>query len=138
MNEPPKKKPAKPPADATIDRAEGTAHQNRVVDAVRTHNATSAKPETPRASMDAPSLAALPPGIPVRVLRLDRNVQLPGIPVTDVITATAKPGPGRREWRIEYIPQIRHHRITYFPHDARNEPEVVFVPESHVTSWTPG
>lgn len=95
----------------------------------------TAKPPTAAVASSAPR--DLPAGIPVKVLKLDRQMQLPGIPVTDVITATTAPEAGRREWRIEYIPQIRHHRISYYPHDPRKPDEVLFVHESHVASWQP-
>ena len=78
--------------------------------------------------------ADIPPGIPVARLRLHRPMQVPGKQADDSIKAETLPN-GRR-WTIEFVPQIRHHRITYYD-DRRGEPEVGYVHESHVLTFWP-
>lgn len=85
-----------------------------------------------------PPAVETPKGMPVKILRLVRATQLPGYPQTDVI-ATQKM-PDRREWTIEYIPQMRHHRIDYYNPNATKEEDkhrVGFVHETHVSVWEP-
>lgn len=79
-----------------------------------------------------------PGGMPVKMLRLVRPTQLPGYPQTDVISTQVTPD--RRSWVIEYIPQMRHHRIDFYnPNATKDEDKhrVGFVHETHVSVWEP-
>lgn len=86
-------------------------------------------PEEPKTKLD------LPRGIAVRLMRLHRPMQVPGKQADDNIKAETLPN-GRR-WEIEYIPQFRHHKITFFDPERKKEPESGFVHESHVLTWYP-
>lgn len=84
----------------------------------------------------APSaLSDLPRGIPVAVLRFTRPMQVPGRQSDETLKADKQPN--GREWIVEYIPQIRHHKITFLDNDRQKEPRIGFVHESHVLSWEP-
>lgn len=88
----------------------------------------------------APKLAQsdTPRGMPVKILRLVRPTQVPGYPQTDVISTQTTPD--KRSWTIEYIPQMRHHRIDFYNPNASKEEDrhrVGFVHETHVSVWEP-
>ncbi len=90
------------------------------------------KPEKTTAAKAAPAID-VPRGVPVKTLRFARATQVPGHQVTEVVANTQNPnGSG---WVIEYIAQMRHHRITYTSNTK--EVRTVFVHEVHVQSWEP-
>src|SRR5205085_10383033 len=80
-------------------------------------------------------LAELPRGIPVALLRLGRPIQVPGRQSDDTLKSEKQPS--GRTWEIEYIPQIRHFKVTYSDPERQKEPKVGFVHESVVLSWEP-
>lgn len=77
----------------------------------------------------------IPRGVPVKLVRFTRSMQVPGKQADD--TAKSETLPNGRSWTIEYIPQIRHHKITYTDPGRQKEPEVGFVHECHVLAWWP-
>jgi len=84
----------------------------------------------------ASAIADLPRGIPVAVLRFSRPLQVPGRQSDD--TLKSEKVANGRTWEIEYIPQIRHHKITYSDPDRQKDgPKIGFVHESVVLSWEP-
>jgi hypothetical protein len=97
----------------------------------KTEKTTTAAPKA------APNLE-LPRGIPVKMMRLVRPTQVPGHPQTDVVQAVKQPN--GQQWEIEYVPQMRHHRITFTnPNESDDTKKVrtAFVHETHVSVWEP-
>jgi hypothetical protein len=80
--------------------------------------------------------ADLAPGIPIAWIWLDRQLKLPGHPATDHVEAKTLPNGTR--WEIEYIPQIRAHRVTLYPGDPGKEIETEMLHEGFVIRWKPG
>lgn len=76
----------------------------------------------------------VPRGMPVKLLRFVSSIQVPGHSVTNVVSAIKQPNGAY--WEVDYIPQMRHHRITYCDPN-RKKLDTVFVPESQVQSWEP-
>ena len=64
-------------------------------------------------------LAELPRGIPVALLRLGRPIQVPGRQSDDTLKSEKQPS--GRTWEIEYIPQIRHFKVTYSDPERQKE-----------------
>jgi len=94
--------------------------------------AASSTNTRPAATLDVPR------GVPVKMMRLVRATQLPGHQQTDVLAAVTNPN--GQKWEIEYVAQMRHHRITYTnPNEPKLELRVrtAFVHETHVTVWEP-
>lgn len=82
----------------------------------------------PRAQLE------MPPGIPVAVLRFLKPTQYPGHAVSPIVkTELAK---NRRRWEVEFIPQIRHFKISYFAPDT-DKVEIVMLHETRVDNWDP-
>lgn len=83
----------------------------------------------------APQVPDLPKGIPVFVLRTTKQMQLPGYDWTDTVkTQTVNNG---CSWEIEFIPQIRHIRISYTDPSRQDRCKTAFVHESQIVSWEP-
>jgi len=80
-------------------------------------------------------LADVPRGIPVKVLRLVKTMQLPGHGSTDSVQAQVLAN--KTSWTIEYIAQIRHHKITFTDPGREDRCKTAFVHESRVDSWEP-
>jgi hypothetical protein len=77
----------------------------------------------------------VPRGIPVKFVRfVDRSMQISGMQSGEQLQARKEPN--NREHRIEYIPEMRHHMITYLD-PAKHEVHFDFVHESQVKSWKP-
>lgn len=94
------------------------------------------KPATPDTQSNPASRTELPRGIPVALLRFVRPLQVPGQQSGDSVKAETLAN-GRR-WEIEFIPQMRHHKITFFDAERQKDgPDVGFVHEVHVLSWKP-
>lgn len=84
----------------------------------------------------APKTFDVPRGIPVKLLRLHRAMQVPGKQADDVVAAGVMPN--GRSWEIEFIPQMRHHKITFTdPGRQKDGPEVGYVHETNVLTWWP-
>jgi hypothetical protein len=84
-----------------------------------------------------PVVTDAPRGIMVKLMRFtSASFQVPGYSSTDSISARREPD--GRTWEIEYIPAMRHHRITYRdPNRNGGETIVGYVHETHVRSWEP-
>jgi hypothetical protein len=80
-------------------------------------------------------LAELPRGISVLELKFNKIIQVPGHQSTD--TCSAKKLPNGCYWEIEFIPQIRHHKITYVDPSRKERCSTKFVHESRVDTWEP-
>lgn len=89
--------------------------------------------KTEAAKASSPPLE-VPRGIPVAVLRFAKPTQVPGHAVAPVIkTETSKSG---KRWEIEFIPQLRHHRVTFY--GVRDEPpQVLMIHETRIDNWDP-
>jgi hypothetical protein len=71
--------------------------------------------------------------IKVRVLKFISPQDAPGLNVTSSVTGTSKEHPTKH--RVEFIPRLRHFKITYCP---PNEPErVAYIHESRQMYWEP-
>lgn len=78
---------------------------------------------------------SVPRGVPVAFLRfVDRSMQISGMQSGEQLKAER--ATNGREHRIEYIPEIRHHLITYLDH-ARGTAAHDLVHEAQVKSWKP-
>jgi hypothetical protein len=79
----------------------------------------------------------LPAGIPVEWFRLRRgySLNLPGRAATDHMKLEERPNADR--WELEFIPQLRHFRVTFYPGDENKAPESELVHESLVAHWRP-
>lgn len=77
----------------------------------------------------------IPRGIPVAFARFAKPLQVPGHQSADGVRSEKLAN--EREWIVEYIPQIRHHKITYLDPARSKEPKVGFVHETHVVAWEP-
>lgn len=98
---------------------------------------TEAKPNKPQGEKTAPNpLAELPRGIPVKVLRLMKPMNIPGYSVTDVVNGDLHE-PNRKRWTIEYVPQMRHHKIIFHDPTPHAPAVTFFVHETHVVTWEP-
>lgn len=88
------------------------------------------KPEIKRDTLDVPK------GIPVRIVRfVNKGMQVKGMQSGDVLKAQKYPD--GREHLIEYIPQIRHHKITYNDPNYPDRSGVTMVHETRVDGWEP-
>jgi hypothetical protein len=92
----------------------------------------SKKPEAAKAASRAQ--LDLPQGIPVAVMRFLKGTQVPGVATTTELKSHT--AGNRRKWDIEFIPQVRHFKITYTPPDV-GEPKVMMVHETRVDTWDP-
>ncbi len=70
--------------------------------------------------------------IPVRVLRFREPMDIPGKNVATSVTTSTQANVSR--WDIEYLPHLRHHRVTYQPLDGA--PQVLMLHET-TCSWEP-
>lgn len=90
--------------------------------------------ESEKKAIKAAGSSDIPPGIQVKRIKLYRPMQVPGRQADEDIKAETHPN--KKRWEIQFVPQIRHHRITYW--DGRNdEPEIAYVHETHVHEWWP-
>jgi hypothetical protein len=100
----------------------------------QTATATPIAPSAPPARRPAPPQPAnIPAGIPVRRLNLVRPMQVPGYPATQAVE-TRELANGER-WEIEFIPQLRHHRITHWPAQLAKPVKTEYLHEQHVVTW---
>lgn len=76
-----------------------------------------------------------PEPIGVRVLKFVGNTDIPGRGYTQSVTADKEKPKNRDHYTIEFMPWLRHHRITL--HQASGESAVRMVPEAHVSTWEP-
>jgi hypothetical protein len=77
----------------------------------------------------------MPAGMPVATLRFVKPTQVPGMAVTPTLQShTAK---NKRRWDIEFIPQIRHFKITYTPPEPGGAVRTLMVQETRVDTWDP-
>ncbi len=93
-------------------------------------------PQIPFEEVIAERRPDVPRGVPVASMRfLDRTMQLAGFSSSgEPLLSRAQPN--GREHRIEYIPEMRHHMVTYLDPTARTV-SFEFVHESQVKSWRP-
>src|SRR5678816_2803126 len=78
----------------------------------------------------------VPRGVVVGWMRFnDRTMQLEGMQSGDQLKGNV-PQPNGREHRIEYIPEMRHHMVTFLD-PPRRFVSFEFVHESQVKSWCP-
>jgi hypothetical protein len=75
--------------------------------------------------------------MPVRVVRFDRDIVIPGRGATTAVAAEPEKAETGKTWRIDFDGRIRHHRITYFPPAAKEPGGVTYVPAEHTLSWDP-
>lgn len=93
-------------------------------------NQSAAQATTPKKAPDAGGGETFP----VARLRFTTPVDVPGKAGANALNA----GPGDSgSYEIDYIPRIRHHRITFTPRAASSATEVLMVHES-AASWKPG
>jgi hypothetical protein len=83
--------------------------------------------------MNEKSAKPAPPTIATRVLWFSAPTDIPGKNGASSVTAKKQDNAG--SYRLEYIPQMRHHRIAFKHHDRPEE--VRYVHECHVRSWEP-
>lgn len=93
------------------------------------------KTEAPAADQPKAPAIELPRGVPVKMLRFVRSTQVPGYPQTDVVQTQKRPDGAF--WEIEYVAQMRHHRISFTNPNDKRQTRTVFVHETHVQSWEP-
>jgi hypothetical protein len=91
--------------------------------------APAEKPKATAAPIDVPR------GVPVKLIRFVRSIQVPGYPQTDVVQTQKRPDGAY--WELEYIAAMRHHRISFTNKNDQRQTRTVFVHETHVQSWEP-
>jgi len=78
--------------------------------------------------------------VPIKLLRLDRNMQFPGKAQDDHVKATTaeerRIRPMAPTWDVEYLAPVRVFRVT-FTDRARQRHDVGYIPECRVTCWEP-
>ena len=91
----------------------------------------------PPAPSPVKSIAAEP--IPVALLRWKprETVAIPGSDAATSVATTVNPVPSQRRYVVEYMPWMRHHRITHYPPGAGQAAEVMYIHETWCT-WVPG
>ncbi|HVJ93289.1 MAG TPA: hypothetical protein VM580_25990 [Labilithrix sp.] len=70
---------------------------------------------------------------PIRVKRIlfhSKQIEVPGVSYVGGLTVTEQ-----KHYTIEFMPWLRHHRITWTP--PGKEPVVRMVHETHVSTWEP-
>lgn len=86
------------------------------------------------------------PVFPVKKIVFKEPTDLPEKPVSDnvpttprdkVFDADGKRINSQKAYLVDYLPWLRHHRITYYPANRSKPPEERMVPESGVKWWEP-
>ncbi len=78
-----------------------------------------------------------PAPIPVARLWFIGTVDVPGERGRSSLTAANdKTAKGERRYSIEFVPNLRHHRVTFHPPGGKPD-EVRMVHETQVSSWEP-
>ena len=73
-------------------------------------------------------------GIPVKLARFLRPLQIPGSSSSE--SASTNKQPNGCAAQVEFIPQMRHHMIAYLNPNERVV-KIGFVPEGQVLTWEP-
>jgi len=76
-----------------------------------------------------------PEPIAVKQIRFVGHVDIPGKNQTQSVTADPAKPKHQHHWTIEFMPWLRHHRVTW--HGPGGESAVRMVPEAHVSTWEP-
>lgn len=74
-------------------------------------------------------------GVPVRLVRWERPLQIPGKQQDESI-GTKREANGR-EWLVTYLPRDRHFQIDYKNPNRETENGTAFVHETRALSWEP-
>lgn len=111
-----------PKNTATTEKAQGTTGPREK------------RPDVTREDCGLPK--DLPPGIRMEWIKLDRHLPLPGDSNAQHINAL-EPLPNGKRWEIEFIPQIRHYRVTCYPADRSKAPDTDLIPECRITHSRP-
>lgn len=90
------------------------------------------KPAPPKPSPNEKPKADAPKTIAVKCLTFHQAH--PALGALSSISGSTKAN--RSPYMIEYVPQMRHHRIEQVQGDKK-PPRVLFVPEAAVASWEP-
>lgn len=118
----PEKKPQPKPETASEAPRDDSANKKE----------TKPEPAPSKASLVVDSMQS----IPVAFVRFGRPFQVPGRQVDEAMKAETHAN--GRSWSLEYIPQIRHHKITFVdPHRDGGVAKIAFIHETHVLAWEP-
>ncbi len=85
----------------------------------------------------APKQAASTVTITVGRITFVREMDVPGERGRKGLTsALVAKGSADKRYTMEYLPHLRHHRVTYTG-PGKTEPEIAMIHETHVASWEP-
>ncbi len=83
-----------------------------------------------------PIINTKPTGVPVALLILREGCSVDGVGRNGSNSIRAASEVNRPLTTIEYLPDARHHRVT-FQQSAKTPPVVRMIPECNATSWEP-